>query len=65
MRYVTKKWLLIVSNGFFIENVGHTLTKNYDSTYWPLIFDLRFEIRSLKLPVTANFSLIHQKTKKQ
>ena len=27
---------LIVSNGFFIENVGHTLTKNYDGTYWPL-----------------------------
>ena len=21
---------------FFIENVGHTLTKNYNGTYWPL-----------------------------
>ena len=26
----------MVSNGFFIENVGHTLTKNYNGTYWPL-----------------------------
>ena len=43
MRYVTKSGFLIVSNGFFIvlkgffiENVGHTLTKNYNGTYWPL-----------------------------
>ena len=27
---------LIVLNGFFIENVGHTLTRNYNGTYWPL-----------------------------
>ena len=31
-----KSGFLIVSNGFFIENVGHTLTKNYNGTYWPL-----------------------------
>ena len=37
MRYVTKSGFLIVSNGLFIENVGHTLTKNYNGTYWPLI----------------------------
>ena len=30
-----KSGFLIVSNGFFIENVGHTLTKNYNGTYWP------------------------------
>ena len=29
------------------------------------VFELRFEIRSLKLPLTPNFSLIHPKTKKQ
>ena len=29
------------------------------------VFELRFEIRSLKLPLTASFSLIHPKTKKQ
>ena len=29
------------------------------------ILELRFEIRSPKLPLTPNFSLIHQKTKKQ
>ena len=32
-----KSGFLIVSNGFVIENVGHTLTKNYNGTYWPLI----------------------------
>ena len=37
MRYVTISGFLIVLNGFFIENVGHTLTKNYNGTYWPLI----------------------------
>ena len=31
-----KSGFLIVSNGFFIENVGHTLMKNYNGTYWPL-----------------------------
>ena len=31
-----KSGFLIVSNGFFIANVGHTLTKNYNGTYWPL-----------------------------
>ena len=31
-----KSGFLIVSNGFFIKNVGHTLTKNYSGTYWPL-----------------------------
>ena len=31
-----KSGFLIVLNGFFIENVGHTLTKNYHGTYWPL-----------------------------
>ena len=31
-----KSGFLIVSNGFFIENVAHTLTKNYNGTYWPL-----------------------------
>ena len=31
-----KSGFLIVSNGFFMENVGHTLTKNYNGTYWPL-----------------------------
>ena len=31
-----KSGCLIVSNDFFIENVGHTLTKNYNGTYWPL-----------------------------
>ena len=31
-----KSGFLIVSNGFFIENVGHTLTKNYNGAYWPL-----------------------------
>ena len=31
-----KSGFLMVSNGFFIENVGHTLTKNYNGTYWPL-----------------------------
>ena len=31
-----KSGFLIVLNGFFIENVGHTLTKNYNGTYWPL-----------------------------
>ena len=36
-----KSGFLIVSNGFFIENVGHTLTKNYDGTYWPLLLPLR------------------------
>ena len=30
-----KSGFLIVSNGFFIENVGHTLTKNYNGTYGP------------------------------
>ena len=29
------------------------------------VYELRFEIRSLKLPLTPNFSLIHLKTKKQ
>ena len=29
------------------------------------IFELRFDIRRLKLPATPNFSLIHPKTKKQ
>ena len=29
------------------------------------VFELRFEIRSLKLPLTPNFSLIHPKTKIQ
>ena len=32
-----KSGFLIVSDGFFIKNVGHTLTKNYSGTYWPLI----------------------------
>ena len=36
MRYVTKNWLLIVLNGFFIKNVGDTLMKNYNGTYLPL-----------------------------
>ena len=27
-----KSGFLIVSNGFFIKNVGHTLTKNYSGT---------------------------------
>ena len=36
MRYVTKKWLFDSVKGFLIENVGHTLTKNYNGTYWPL-----------------------------
>ena len=40
MSYVTKSGFLIVSNGFFIENVGQTLTKNDNGTYWPL-FDNR------------------------
>ena len=31
-----KSGFLIVLNGFFIKNVGHTLTKNYSGTYWPL-----------------------------
>ena len=31
-----KSGFLIVSNSFFIENVGHTLTQNYNATYWPL-----------------------------
>ena len=31
-----KSGFLIVLNGFFIENVGHTWTKNYNGTYWPL-----------------------------
>ena len=31
-----KSGFLITLNGFFIENVGHTLTKNYNGTYWPL-----------------------------
>ena len=31
-----KSGFLIVLNGFFIENVGHTLTKNYNGTYWSL-----------------------------
>ena len=31
-----KSGFLMVSNGFFIENVGHTLTKNFNGTYWPL-----------------------------
>ena len=31
-----KSGFLKVSNGFFIKNVGHTLTKNYNGTYWPL-----------------------------
>ena len=31
-----KSGFLIVSNGFLIKNVGHTLTKNYNGTYWPL-----------------------------
>ena len=29
------------------------------------VFELRFEIRSQKLPLTPHFSLIHPKTKKQ
>ena len=29
------------------------------------VFELRFEIRRLQLPLTANFSLIRPKTKKQ
>ena len=32
-----KSGFLIVSNGFFIKNVGHTLTKNYNGNYWPLL----------------------------
>ena len=32
---------------------------------WYCLFELRFEIRSLKLPRTPNFSVIHPKTKKQ
>ena len=32
-----KSGFLIVLNGFLIENVGHTLTKNYNGTYWPLL----------------------------
>ena len=31
-----KSGFLIVLNGFFVRNVGHTLTKNYNGTYWPL-----------------------------
>ena len=31
-----KYGFLIVLNGFFIKNVGDTLTKNYSGTYWPL-----------------------------
>ena len=34
-----KSGFLIVSNGFLIENVGHTFTKNYNGTYWPLQSD--------------------------
>ena len=30
---------------------------------WCCVFELRFEIRSLKLPLTPNSSLIHQKKK--
>ena len=45
-----KSGFLIVSNGFFTENVGHTLTKSYNGTYWPL------HIRHLKLYMDRKFS---------
>ena len=32
-----KSGFLIVLNGVFFLNVGHTLTKNYSGTYWPLV----------------------------
>ena len=35
MRYVTKKWIFDGIEWLFIENLGHTLTKNYNGTYWP------------------------------
>ena len=37
----------------------------YTISNWYCVFELRFEIRSLKLPLTPNFSVIHPKTRKQ
>ena len=31
-----KSGFLVVSNGFLIESMGHTLMKNYNGTYWPM-----------------------------
>ena len=43
------------------EEKWHVLKNAKDAAF----FELRFEIRSLQLPLTPNFSLIHPKTKTQ
>ena len=46
-----KSGFLMVSNGFFIENVGHTLTKNYNGTYWPLTLIILSHMLSWRVSV--------------
>ena len=43
------------------EEEWHFLRFRTDTAF----FELRFEIRSIKLPLTPNFSLIYSKPKKQ
>ena len=49
-----KSGFLIVSNGFFIENVGHTLTKNYNGTYWPLTICIRICHKNMPLFIVVH-----------
>ena len=56
-----KSGFLIVSNGFFIENVGHTLTKNCNGAYWPLafiVFKMMTSLNSTNFLVDLNFNTI-------
>ena len=53
-----KSGFLIVSNGFFIENVGHTLTKNYNGTYWPLIQFHTNPTKSLEGQANSNLEFV-------
>ena len=53
-----KSGFLIVLNGFFIKNVGHTLTKNYSGTYWPLKLLAKYYISAKMHPCMANCTIL-------
>ena len=67
-----KDWRQVIHCGHGNQFMRECWAKNHDLReekwhfcYWYCVFELRFEIRSLQLPLTPNFSLIHPETKKQ
>ena len=54
-----KSGYLIVSNGFFVENVGHTLTKNCNGTCWPLfVSTITFPLLFISIASFACFFVV-------